>query len=424
MLADGVVRYRGEAVLALVGDARRGAGDPRRRAADPPGRRAAACSGIDAATAPDGGARCRPTSRGNVLLDGRVGAATSTLPSPTCAAVGRGRPSRRASSSTPTSSPRPAGRRRVGDRAARSMPAPRRPTWTATRSRASCGSRPSRCTSCRRRAAAASAASSISRCSRCSRSPPGSSAGRCALVYTRPESMAASTKRHPARVTAKFGCDAAGQLAGLRRRRRLRHRRLCLVGADRGQPRADPRHRPVPRCRTCAPGARPSSPTAAGRRLSRLRRAAGGDRARGDDRRAGRPARHRPRSSSATAMRCAPATRRRPGSGSRPASACAQCLDALRPHWQQGAARRRRVQRRWPGTGSALRRGVGIACMWYGIGNTVDRQSVDDARRRCAAPGDAHRSTTARTRSARASQHHHAADLRRRGRPAAGAFGW
>jgi CO/xanthine dehydrogenase Mo-binding subunit/aerobic-type carbon monoxide dehydrogenase small subunit (CoxS/CutS family) len=33
-----------------------------------------------------------------------------------------------------------------------------------------------------------------------------------ALVYTRPESMAASTKRHPARVQARFGCDAAGKL--------------------------------------------------------------------------------------------------------------------------------------------------------------------------------------------------------------------
>jgi aldehyde oxidoreductase len=33
-----------------------------------------------------------------------------------------------------------------------------------------------------------------------------------AMVYTRPESMAASTKRHPARVTARFGCDADGQL--------------------------------------------------------------------------------------------------------------------------------------------------------------------------------------------------------------------
>ena len=35
-----------------------------------------------------------------------------------------------------------------------------------------------------------------------------------AYVYTRPESMAASTKRHPARVKVKIGCDAAGKLTG------------------------------------------------------------------------------------------------------------------------------------------------------------------------------------------------------------------
>jgi CO/xanthine dehydrogenase Mo-binding subunit len=33
-----------------------------------------------------------------------------------------------------------------------------------------------------------------------------------ACIYTRPESMAASTKRHPARVVARFGCDAEGKL--------------------------------------------------------------------------------------------------------------------------------------------------------------------------------------------------------------------
>ena len=33
-----------------------------------------------------------------------------------------------------------------------------------------------------------------------------------ACVYTRPESMAATTKRHPARVAARFGCDAEGKL--------------------------------------------------------------------------------------------------------------------------------------------------------------------------------------------------------------------
>ncbi|MBV8199947.1 MAG: molybdopterin-dependent oxidoreductase, partial [Acidobacteria bacterium] len=35
-----------------------------------------------------------------------------------------------------------------------------------------------------------------------------------ALVYTRPESMAATTKRHPARIAARFGCDRAGRLVG------------------------------------------------------------------------------------------------------------------------------------------------------------------------------------------------------------------
>ncbi len=35
-----------------------------------------------------------------------------------------------------------------------------------------------------------------------------------AYVYTRPESMAASTKRHPAHVRVKIGCDAAGKLTG------------------------------------------------------------------------------------------------------------------------------------------------------------------------------------------------------------------
>src|SRR4029077_11344870 len=33
-----------------------------------------------------------------------------------------------------------------------------------------------------------------------------------ACVYSRPESMASTTKRHPARIHAKFGCDADGRL--------------------------------------------------------------------------------------------------------------------------------------------------------------------------------------------------------------------
>src|SRR6202022_2403482 len=44
----------------------------------------------------------------------------------------------------------------------------------------------------------------------------------------------------------------------------------------------------------------------------------------------------------------------------------AQCLDALRPHWKKAhddvAA--------FNAKAGSRRRGVGIACMWYGIGNT------------------------------------------------------
>src|SRR6185369_7495026 len=44
----------------------------------------------------------------------------------------------------------------------------------------------------------------------------------------------------------------------------------------------------------------------------------------------------------------------------------AQCLDALRPHWQQAQA----DSASFNATRGPRRRGVGIGCMWYGIGNT------------------------------------------------------
>ena len=46
------------------------------------------------------------------------------------------------------------------------------------------------------------------------------------------------------------------------------------------------------------------------------------------------------------------------------------CLDALRPAWRAALAAAERVQSR-RADGAPLRRGAGIACMWYGIGNTV-----------------------------------------------------
>ena len=47
-----------------------------------------------------------------------------------------------------------------------------------------------------------------------------------------------------------------------------------------------------------------------------------------------------------------------------------QCLEALQPAWRLARANAERFNRDTDTT-SSLRRGVGVACMWYGIGNTV-----------------------------------------------------
>jgi CO/xanthine dehydrogenase Mo-binding subunit/aerobic-type carbon monoxide dehydrogenase small subunit (CoxS/CutS family) len=44
-----------------------------------------------------------------------------------------------------------------------------------------------------------------------------------------------------------------------------------------------------------------------------------------------------------------------------------QCLEALRPHWREARAA---AERHNAGASGALRRGVGVAGMWYGCGNT------------------------------------------------------
>ena len=207
--------------------------------------------------------------------------------------------------------PASSGRGRRG--ACASSPAPRRPTWTATRSPRSWASRRSRCASCRPRSAAASAASSTSRCSRCSPSPPGARPARCAWstrgprAWRRPPSAIRRASTAEARRR-----DADGQAHRLRLPRRLQHRRLCVVGPDRRQPRAGACDGPyrVPHVRDLTRGALHQRP--ARRRLPRLRRAAGGASPRGADGQAGRRSSASTRWSSATATRSAPATRPRP----------------------------------------------------------------------------------------------------------------
>jgi aldehyde oxidoreductase len=48
-----------------------------------------------------------------------------------------------------------------------------------------------------------------------------------------------------------------------------------------------------------------------------------------------------------------------------------QCLEALRPAWEAGRKMVAAFNERAVAQGSPLRRGIGVASMWYGIGNTV-----------------------------------------------------
>ena len=186
-----------------------------------------------------------------------------------------------------------------------------------------------------------------------------------ALVYTRPESMAASTKRHPARVTAKFGCDAAGKLVA------------CDVTAtfDTGAyaswgptvANRVPVHAmgpyAMPHVRTWGEAFFTNGPPAGAFRGFGVPQAAIAHEAMMDeladtlgiDR---LEFRHR------NALRAGDTTAC--GQKLEHSAGLAQCLDALRPHWKKAQAE----VAAFNANAGIKRRGVGIGCMWYGIGNT------------------------------------------------------
>jgi CO/xanthine dehydrogenase Mo-binding subunit len=186
-----------------------------------------------------------------------------------------------------------------------------------------------------------------------------------ALVYTRPESMAASTKRHPARIKARFGCDAAGKLVA------------CDVSAtfDTGAyaswgptvANRVPIHAmgpyAMPNVRTWGEAFFTNGPPAGAFRGFGVPQAAIAHEAMidaladqlGIDR---LEFRHR------NALRAGDVTAC--GQTLDHSAGLAQCLEALRPHWRRALSDVAAFNAR----GDAWRRGVGIGCMWYGIGNT------------------------------------------------------
>ena len=363
---------------AIAGEAgrraRRRRGDRRARSRTTscrsPGRPLEPLLGIAAASAP-GAPRLHEDRRGTCSCAGRVarGDVDAALAASAVTATGtfetlvrrarlhraRGRDAR-ASSTTGSRS----GRR------------PRRRTWTATRSPSSSAWRRTGCGSSRRACG-------------------GGFGGKLDLSIQPLVAIAALRHRaagprrlHPPGVDARDdeappGADH-GDVRGRRGRppdrgplpRRLRHRRLRVVGPDRRQPRAGPRQRAVRRRRPSAahdPGdlhERPdrrarSAASGCRRRRSPTRRCSTTSPTRsGIDRleirrrqRAPGGLDHRDRPGARRERRARPPASRR----SRPPGRAAR--------GRRGGQRTGRARR-----GSPVRRGVGIGAMWYGIGNT------------------------------------------------------
>ncbi len=186
-----------------------------------------------------------------------------------------------------------------------------------------------------------------------------------ACVYTRPESMASTTKRHPARIHARFGCDAEGRLIA------------CDIDAlfDTGAyaswgPTVATR---VP-IHATGPYAVPHV-SARGRAFFTHCHPSGAFRGFGVpqmaiahealmDQLADRIGADRFEFRRRNALKAGDCTAT--GQVLEHSAGLAECLDAIEPHWRRAKAEceafnlahRRR------------KRGVGVGCMWYGIGNT------------------------------------------------------
>ena len=315
VLADGYVRYRGEAVVALVGDAETVARIARRRGARSPGTPLPPLLDLDAAARPGRASSSTTRSPGNLLAAGRVvrGDVEAALAASAVVASGTfetvhvehayiepeagyaeraWRPDRglRVSTQTP-----------YMDRDEIALIMGFEPERVQVI--------PSACGGGLRRQAG----------------PVAPAARRDGGLDPR---SAGPLRLHAPGVDARDDQAASGADPGLARGRRgrppdrdrlprrLRHRRLRVVGPDRRQPRAGPRQRAV--CRAGRPRHDPGDlherPDRRG--VPRLRRAAGGHRPGGPARRPGRPARAWTGSRSGSSTRFAPDPRRRPARSS------------------------------------------------------------------------------------------------------------
>jgi CO/xanthine dehydrogenase Mo-binding subunit/aerobic-type carbon monoxide dehydrogenase small subunit (CoxS/CutS family) len=186
------------------------------------------------------------------------------------------------------------------------------------------------------------------------------------VVYTRPESMASTTKRHPSRIHAEAGCDAKGRLTSLKFHGDFDTGAYASWGptvANRVPVHAmGPYRVPNVICTTTAIHTN-GPPSGAFRGFGVPQASIAGEAMM--DMLAAKldldPLEFRARN--ALGVGDATATGQVLGEG----AALPECLAVLRPRWRalrDGAAAFN------TGRTDSLRRGVGVACMWYGIGNT------------------------------------------------------
>ena len=187
-----------------------------------------------------------------------------------------------------------------------------------------------------------------------------------ACVYERPESMMASPKRHPAVIEARIGCDADGALQAVAFDATFDTGAYASWGptvAGRVPVHATGPYA-VPAVSARGRAFYTNGPPAGAFRGFGVPQAAIAHEALMDDLAAGLGI-DRLEMRLKNALRVGDATAT--GQVLEASAGLAPCLEALEPRWQRALVDADRAN---AGDGP-LRRGVGIGCMWYGIGNTA-----------------------------------------------------
>ncbi|MDB5805079.1 MAG: molybdopterin-dependent oxidoreductase [Betaproteobacteria bacterium] len=190
------------------------------------------------------------------------------------------------------------------------------------------------------------------------------------IVYTRPESMASTPKRHPSRIRVRLGCDKEGKLTAMDFAGDFNTGAYASWGSTVANrvpihasgPYALPNVRALTRAvytNNAIAGAFrgfgvPQACIATETLMDELAEKCGID---------ALEFRYRNAIRAGDATAC--------GQVLQASAGLDQCLDALRPAWAGAKEASAAFNGQAIRSGSRKRRGAGLACMWYGIGNTV-----------------------------------------------------